>query len=162
MSVELGSVKTQMPNIQRGSLTGVHLAIIMVATAMIAADRYYCQPLLAEMSRAPHFTPSVIGLVPTLTQAGIAFGLWLLVPLGDTVELRRLILFLLFALGCALAVTAAATNAAMLFTGSLMIGVFASVSQLLVGLAATLAEPSQRGQVVGTVTADLLIGVLSA
>ncbi|RZU35250.1 hypothetical protein BDD14_6013 [Edaphobacter modestus] len=42
MSIELGSVNPHMPNIQRGSLTGVHLAIIMVATAMIAADRYYC------------------------------------------------------------------------------------------------------------------------
>ncbi len=162
MSVELGSVNPHMPNIQRGSLTRVHLAIIMVATAMIAADRYYCQPLLAEMSTTLHLTPSVTGLVPTLTQAGIAFGLLLLVPLGDTVELRRLILFLLFALGCALAITAAAANAAMLFIGSLMIGLFASVSQLLVGLAATLAEPSRRGQVVGTVTAGLLIGVLSA
>ena len=162
MSVEPGSVNPHMPNIQRGSLTGVHLAIIMVATAMIAADRYYCQPLLAEMSRNLHLTPSMTGLVPTLTQGGIAFGLLLLVPLGDTVELRRLILCLLFALGCALAITASATNAAMLFTGSLMIGVFASVSQLLVGLAATLAEPSRRGQVVGTVTAGLLIGVLSA
>jgi predicted MFS family arabinose efflux permease len=162
MSVELGSVNPHMPNIQRGSLTGVHLAIIMVATAMIAADRYYCQPLLAEMSRTLHFTPSVTGLVPTLTQAGIAFGLLLLVPLGDTVELRRLILFLLFVLGCALAITAATTNAAMLFTGSLMSRLFASVSQLLVGLTATLAEPSRRGQVVGTVTAGLLLGVLSA
>src|ERR1700761_9026016 len=82
MSGELGSVNPHMPNIQRGSLTGVHLAIIMVATAMIAADRYYCQPLLAEMSRTLHLTPSVSGLVPTLTQAGIAFGLLLLVPLG--------------------------------------------------------------------------------
>jgi hypothetical protein len=80
MSVEMGSVNPHMPNIQRGSLTGVHLAIIMVATAMIAADRYYCQPLLAEMSRTLHLTSSVIGLVPTLTQAGIAFGLLLLVP----------------------------------------------------------------------------------
>jgi hypothetical protein len=89
MSVERGSVNPHLPKIQRGSLTGAHLAIIMVATAMIAADRYYCQPLLAEMSRTLHLTPSVIGLVPTLTQAGIAFGLLLLVPLGDTVELRK-------------------------------------------------------------------------
>ena len=57
MSVELGSANPHMPNIQRGSLTGVHLAIIMVATAMIAADRYYCQPLLVEMSRTLHLTP---------------------------------------------------------------------------------------------------------
>jgi hypothetical protein len=63
MSAEMGSVNPHMPNIQRGSLTGVHLAIIMVATAMIAADRYYCQPLLAEMGRTLHLTPSVTGLV---------------------------------------------------------------------------------------------------
>src|ERR1700679_1182490 len=99
MSAELGSVSPHMPNIQRDSLTGVHLAIIMVATAMIAADRYYCQPLLAEMSRNLDLTPSMTGLVPTLTQGGIAFGLLLLVPLGDPEELRRLSQCLLFALG---------------------------------------------------------------
>ena len=32
MSVELGSVNPHTPNIQRGSLTRVNLAIIMVAT----------------------------------------------------------------------------------------------------------------------------------
>jgi hypothetical protein len=63
MSVELGSVNPHMPNIQRASLTRVHFAIIMVATAMIAADRYYCQALLAEMCRTLHLTPSVTGLV---------------------------------------------------------------------------------------------------
>jgi hypothetical protein len=41
MSVELGTVNPHMPNIQRGSLTGVHLAIIMVATAMIAAEPHF-------------------------------------------------------------------------------------------------------------------------
>lgn len=159
MSVELASVNTHMSNVHHRPLTRVQLAVILLATAMIAADRYYCQPLLAEMSRSLHLTPSVIGFVPALTQAGIAFGLLLLVPLGDMVELRRLNLVLLFALGCALALTGAAVNAPMLFAASLLIGLFASASQLLVGLAATLAEPSQRGQVVGTVTAGLLIGV---
>jgi hypothetical protein len=57
MSVESGSVNTHMPNVEPVRLTGVHLAVILVATAMIAADRYYCQPLLAEMSRTLHLTP---------------------------------------------------------------------------------------------------------
>ena len=151
-----------MSNPTQNPLSRVQLAVMAVATAMIAATRYYSQPLLIEMSRSLHLSPSVIGLVPTLAQAGIALGLLLFVPLGDTVERRRLALTLLFALSCALALTAAAVNTAMLLFGALLIGIFASVSQLIIGLAATLALPSRRGQVVGTVTAGLLIGVLSA
>jgi predicted MFS family arabinose efflux permease len=151
-----------MSNVPQNPLNRVQLAVMAVATAMIAATRYYSQPLLLEMSRSLHLSPSVIGLVPTLAQAGIALGLLLFVPLGDMVERRRLSLTLLFALSCALALTAAAVNTAMLLFAALLIGIFASVSQLIIGLAATLALPSRRGQVVGMVTAGLLIGVLSA
>ena len=133
-----------------------------VATALVSANRYYCQPLLADMARTLHLTSATAGLVPTFTQGGIAFGLVLFVPLGDMVERRRLIVSLAFAVAFALSLTVVASNTTLLLTSALLIGMFASVSQLIVGLAASLALPSQRGRAVGTVTAGLLIGVLMA
>ena len=56
MSVKLASENPHMTNIQQGWLTGVHLAIIVAPTAMTAADRYHCQPELAEMGRTFNLT----------------------------------------------------------------------------------------------------------
>lgn len=143
-------------------LTRFQIGAITLATAMVAASRYYCQPLLADMSRALHLTTAQAGLVPTCTQSGIALGLLLFVPLGDLVERRRLTVTLLLAVAGALGLTAVAFNTTLLLVAALFTGVFAAVSQLMVGLAASFAIPSQRGRVVGTVTGGLLIGVLSA
>jgi len=143
-------------------LTRPLLAVMALSTAMIAANRYYCQPLLADMARSLRLSPAAIGVVPTLTQAGIAIGLVLFVPLADALERRQFIACLLLVCAGALALTASAFQPWQLFAAALLIGLFACVSQAVVGLAAFLASPAQRGQVVGTVTGGLLIGVLSA
>lgn len=77
---------------------------------------------------------------------GIALGLLLLVPLGDMVERRKLIVGLAFGVAGALGLAVVAFNTTLLLASALLIGVFASVSQLIVGLAASLAIPSQRGR----------------
>ena len=57
MSVELGNINTHRFNVDGRPLKGAQLALILLARAMIVADRYFCQPLLAEMSRSLHLVP---------------------------------------------------------------------------------------------------------
>jgi predicted MFS family arabinose efflux permease len=147
---------------QRRALTRFQVGAMALACSMISANRYYCQPLLAQMSQTLHLSASTAGLVPTFTQSGIAIGLVLFVPLGDAVERRKLITLLLLGVMGALILTAAVFNTAVLLVAALLTGAFAAASQVIVGLAASMADPWQRGQVVGTVTGGLLIGVLSA
>jgi predicted MFS family arabinose efflux permease len=71
--------------------TGKLLWLLAVAAGVSVASLYYCQPLLARLAADFSTTERGAGLLPTLTQAGYAAGMLLVVPLGDTAERRRLI-----------------------------------------------------------------------
>lgn len=137
------------------------LVLAMAAACGIAvADIYYSQPLLGEMQKSLHVGAEAIGLIPTLTQAGFAAGLLLIVPLGDRVERRGM--FLLLALGSALACAgvALAPSLPTLAVASLVLGLTSVIPPAMTPYAATAASPSERGKVVGTVMTGLLLGIL--
>lgn len=128
------------------------------AAGLAVANIYYNQPMLERIEA--DLPGSFTALVPTLTQLGYAAGLFLLVPLGDAVERRRLICMQFALLGVALLGAAAAPNGLVLGFASLLIGLTASVAQQIVPLAAQLSAPDRRGAVIGTVLAGILTGIL--
>jgi predicted MFS family arabinose efflux permease len=136
---------------------GTTLAMAAV-TGIAVANIYYSQPMLVLMEGDLPGGAAV--MIPTATQLGYAVGLFLLVPLGDLLERRRLIVSQFLLLAVALAATALASTGFHVLVASVFIGVLATVAQQIVPFAASLASPRNRGVVVGQVMSGLLMGIL--
>ncbi|HEV7678113.1 MAG TPA: MFS transporter [Candidatus Dormibacteraeota bacterium] len=146
----------------QGGISRRLVVVMAVACGMAVANLYYAQPLLSRLGTEMHVSSGTAGLLVTLTQAGYAAGLMLLVPLGDLVERRRLVTTVLLGTALALAGTALAPNFAVLAAFGVAIGVSSVVAQILVPFAASLAADHERGRVVGMVMSGLLLGILLA
>src|SRR5580704_7678235 len=125
--------------------------VMAVATGLAVANNYYAQPLLPLIGHDLHLTSGVAALIVTVAQIGYALGLLFLLPLGDLVERRRLIVVLSLGTGVALLCLGAAPNGAVLFPAALAVGCLSVLAQVLVPFAASLASPDERGRVVGMV-----------
>lgn len=135
------------------------LYAMAVASGIAVANIYYNQPMLGIIEKDLGQT-SVTGLIPTATQLGYALGLFFLLPLGDIVHRRKLIIGQFVILAAALAIAAIAPSAWFLVGASLLVGASATVAQQIVPFAATLATPERRGSTIGTVMAGVLSGIL--
>ncbi|NYH11049.1 MFS transporter [Pseudomonas moraviensis] len=136
--------------------------LFAIACGLAVGNVYYAQPLLDAMADAFGLSPGSIGIVMTLTQVGYGLGLLLLVPLGDLLNRRRLIVTQTLLSAAALLMIALAPNSAWLLIGVTLTGLLAVVTQVLVAYAATLAVPTQRGKVVGVITSGIVVGILLA
>lgn len=133
--------------------------MMAMATGLAVASQYYNQPLLGLIAR-DFGAGSGVSLVATATQIGYAIGLVLLVPLGDRLDRRLLILLQSLGLTLAMIATAITHSLTSLALVSITVGVFATLAQQIIPLAAELASPSSRKRVLSIITSGLLVGVL--
>lgn len=136
--------------------------LLATATGLIVANLYYAQPLVGPISLATGLSPGAAGLIVTLTQIGYCLGMIFIVPLGDLLENRRLIVTCLAATSAALLVAASTSNAALFLAAALCIGLGSVAAQVVVPFASHLAPPHMRGQIVGKVVSGLLMGIMLA
>ena len=128
--------------------------------ALIVANLYYAQPLVAMIGRDLGIHAALVGLLVTLTQLGYAAGLIVLVSLADVAENRRLVLGALVGLVFALAGAATARAPGIFLGSAFAIGFCSAATQILVPFAAGLTPEPQRGRVVGAVMSGLLVGIM--
>jgi predicted MFS family arabinose efflux permease len=138
------------------------VSLLAVAAGLIVANLYYAQTLVGPISAATGLSPAAAGLIVTLTQVGYTLGLLFVVPLGDLLENRRLVVVALAVASVALLAAAFATSAAVFLTAALAIGLSSVAAQVLVPFAAHLSSEAERGHTVGKVVSGLLLGVMLA
>ena len=136
--------------------------VMALACGLAAANLYYAQPLLDEISRALGVGSGPASGIVTAAQVGYGVGLVFVVPLGDLLDRRRLVVCLLVLSAPALLAAALAPSLAVLAAAILCACVASVAAQVLVPFAASLATPEERGRVVGAVMTGLLMGILLA
>ncbi|HEX8610104.1 MAG TPA: MFS transporter [Telluria sp.] len=139
------------------------VALFACGSGLSVANVYYAQPLLGTLAHDFAISPAAIGGVITATQAGSIVALLMLVPLGDRLDRRRLMLAQALLLALALACVAMARQTALLLAGMLAVGLLGTaMTQGLIATAASAADASERGRVVGAAQGGVVIGLLLA
>jgi predicted MFS family arabinose efflux permease len=138
------------------------LPFLGLACAVGVSTMYYNQPLLLEMSHSYGVTAGRVGFVAVATQVGYAVGLFTFVPLGDVLERRALMMRMYGAVTVALLLASVAPGLGWLIAASLLLGLFASVTHIVLPIAPDLVSQEQRGRAIGTVMTGLLLGILLA
>lgn len=137
------------------------LTILMaIACGIIVANLYYAQPLVGIISSSVGLPANTSGLIVTLTQIGYVVGLLFIVPLGDILENRKLIVSSLLITAVALVITAMMKQIFLFLFALFVIGLGSVAAQVLVPFASYLSSDSSRGRVVGNVMSGLLLGIM--
>lgn len=134
--------------------------VFALAAGTAVGSLYLAQPLIEVIAEALRVSPSSASVLVTVSQIGYALGIFLLVPLGDVLDRRRLIPAVLGLSALALLAAAAAPSFGVLLGALAALGLTTVSAQLLTPLASELAAPDQRGKVVGAVAAGALTGIL--
>ena len=138
------------------------MLLLTTTTFAVSGGIHYQTPMLGPMAAEFGADSSAIGWIPTASFGGFLAGILLLVPLGDRMDKRRLILRQHFATIVALLAAAAAPSLATATAAAFLIGLCACYGQSIVPLVAELAPPSERGAAMGTVLTALFLGILFA
>ena len=145
-----------------GSLRPSVLLLMSIAAGLCAGGNYINQPLLHSIAMGLGISEATAALTVTLAQVSYACGLLLLVPLGDKLERRSLVVGLMLLASIGQFTSGFASGMGMLTVGTIMAGLFSVAAQILVPMAAMLSDPQRSGRAVGLVMSGLLVGILTA
>lgn len=134
--------------------------LLAAAVGITAANLYYAQPLVAMISHALGLAPEAAGLVVTFTQIGYGLGVLMVVPLGDMLENKKLILTMIALTVLGLLGLAFATSIIPYFAAAFATGLGASTVQIIVPYSADLVPEHKRGEIVGSLMSGLMIGIM--
>ncbi|NTE86860.1 MFS transporter [Agrobacterium rubi] len=147
---------------QEETLSSAMIFLLATACGLIAANIYYAQPLAGPIGAELGLSAAATGLIVTLTQIGYGLGLLFVVPLGDLIENRKLIVVTVIMAVLSLICAALAPHAAQFLAAVFLVGVASVAVQMIVPLAAHMTPDATRGRVVGSIMSGLMIGIMLA
>ena len=149
--------------LQKTTITTKLTWLFAIACGISVANVYYAQPLLDSLALEFSISHAAIGGIITSTQIGSALALLFLVPLGDIINRRYLILTQLIGLVIALVIVGFAQSSLTLLIGMLSVGLLGTaMTQGLIAYAASISEGNNQGKIVGAAQSGVFIGLLLA
>ncbi|GHE06483.1 MFS transporter [Streptomyces alanosinicus] len=136
------------------------VASLAVACGVAVGNVYFPQAVAPLVAAGLGVSPGTAAGVVTATQFGYAVGVFLLVPLGDRLPPRPLLVTLLLVTGTGLCAAAAAPGLPPLLGASALVGTATVIAPLAGPLAAGLVPAERRGVVGGTLLSGALAGML--
>ncbi|MEV6290706.1 MFS transporter [Streptomyces sp. NPDC051896] len=143
-----------------GQRTPRLVALLALACGVAVGNVYFPQAVAPLVAAGLGTSPGTAAGVVTATQFGYAAGIFLLVPLGDRLPPRPLLVTLLTVTGLGLCAAAAAPALPPLLAASVLVGASTVIAPLAGPLAAGLVPPQRRGVVGGTLLSGALAGML--
>jgi predicted MFS family arabinose efflux permease len=154
-----GNLTLSPPEARAGMSAGL-MFLFALSVGILVMCLSASQALVGEIGPALGLSAAASSLVTTLTLLGYAAGLFLLVPLVDVVENRRLTLLTLALSVVSLGAASAAPSAAAFLAVSFAVGASSTAVQMLVPTAAFLTPEHARGRVVGNIMSGIMLGLL--
>ncbi|MFM9371000.1 MFS transporter [Streptomyces sp. Da 82-17] len=136
------------------------LLLLALTCAVAVGNLYFAQALTPLVAAGLGVTPDTAALAVTATQVGYAAGNFLLVPLGDRLQHRRLLAVLLTLSGAGLLAAGLAPTLPLLVAASAAAALTGVAAPLIVPLAAGLVAPDRRGAVSGMLASGSIGGML--
>jgi len=137
------------------------ILLMAIAAGITVANIYYNQPILKEMALSLHASDAEIGRVSMFAQIGYGLGMFFLIPMGDMVNRKKLILLLLGCLTMVLILMVFSKGVLLVWILSLLIGICSAPAQIILPMAASL-DKVNRGKTVGIVFSGILVGILGS
>nr|WP_286426921.1 MFS transporter [Myroides marinus] len=135
---------------------------VMAFTAgTIVANVYYSQPILKNIAETLNEPETVVGKVAMLAQIGYGVGMFFLLPLGDKVNRKNLIITIAFIQMIILLLMTNTEHLSSLLALSFLVGVCSTPAQIILPMAALLNKDN-RGKSVGIVFSGILCGILGS
>jgi predicted MFS family arabinose efflux permease len=146
---------------KEGSAISRRLVLVLALACGVAVGNvYFPQAISPLVASGLNLSPDSAASVVTATQFGYAAGIFLLVPLGDRLPYRRLIVALLGLAGLSLLVASTVPALPPLIGASVLIGGTTVVAPVIAPMAAGLVADDRRGQVTGTLLSGSIGGML--
>ncbi|WP_235455337.1 MFS transporter [Streptomyces olivochromogenes] len=138
------------------------ILVLALACGVGVSTIYFPQAISSLVAADLNVTAGSAALVVTAAQLGYAAGIFLIVPLGDRLPPRRLIVTLLALTALGLLAAGTAPTLPVLVAASAVTGVTTVVPQIIIPMAAGLVPADRRGAVTGTLLSGLIGGILLA
>lgn len=149
-----------MNNEKAVQMTTFLAGLFAICSGLAIGNLYWAQPLLVQITNGFGLSPASGGLLVTATQIGYAIGILFILPLGDFVRRKRLIIIVMTLSIIALVSCALSPSFIILALSLFCMGIVTISGQIILPLAGDLSKEEERGHIVGIVSSGITAGIL--